>query len=96
MYYLLSFTDGNTFILKRGELMVVRVVLQDGSQYKVEGVDDTGLMPGGFLGCVKTSSTIKLGGDGKGKVVAGFNAGNVVAYCIEDEATLTQVAFKNV
>ena len=93
MYYLLSFTDRNTLIVERGELMIVRVILQDGSQYTVSGVDDAGLMPGGFLGCVKTS--VLSGADAKGKVVAGFNAGNVVAFCLEDEATLTKVGFAN-
>ena len=73
--------------------MIVRVVLQDGSQYTVSGVDDAGLMPGGFLGCVKTSAL--SGADAKGKVVAGFNAGSVIAFCLEDEATLTQVVSKN-
>ena len=74
--------------------MRVRVVMQDGSQYEVDEIDDVGLMPGGFLGCVK-QSTLTLGGDGKGKVVAGFNAGNVLGYCMEGEATLTKVVFAN-
>ena len=91
MYYLLSFTDGDTLIVERGELMVVRVILQDGSQYKVEGADDVGLMPGNFLGCVKTS--VLSGGDAKGKIVSAFNAIDVLHYYIEGEATVTKVAF---
>ena len=85
MWFLLSFTDGQTVMthIEEENNMVVFVQLKDGKTVRIEGADDVGLMPGGFVGLIR-KNVLASGADG-GKVVAGFNAGDVIFYHVEGE-----------